>query len=137
MGKKAEILFQEILVSTAFLGGVWTAIELNPEVVLIEVLGEVLATFAGPEAAASYVAMGRTLLTVGFLFAVLGAFAIGRWLGLGAFGLMWLAGYLIVSGSRAGIALLFIAWGLGAVAILVHTDESLGTPPPRGGYGRL
>ena len=135
MGDKAEFLMDEGLISTAFFGGVWTAIKLNPESVLVHALGQVLAELVGPSTAGSYIAIGELLLLIGFLGVVGGVYVIGRKTGLIAFGVMWLAGYLLVQGSGAGVFLLFLGWGIGALAITVHTDESIGSPAGRGYSG--
>ena len=133
MGNKSEFLMGEGLISTAFLGGVWSAIKFNPEAVLIHALGQVIAEFVGPATASSYIAMGELLLFVGFLGVVVGVYSVGRKIGLIAFGVMWLAGFLFVQGSEAGVFFLLLGWGLGLLAITVHTNESIG--PPSGGHG--
>ena len=131
MGEEAEFLFSEGLISTAFLGGVWTAIGLDPEVVLIDALGQVLAELAGSGTASSYVAIANIGLFIGFLFVVIGVFAIGGKLGLAGFVSMWISGFLLIHGVILGIVFLFGGWGLGALAILIHTDESPRAAPTR------
>lgn len=130
MGDKSEFLFGEALISTAFLGGVWTALQVDPEVVMVEALAEVIAVLAGPDAASQYVFFSNLLLFIGFLVVVGMVFAIGRMTGLVAFGLMWLAGLLFIQESLAGVLLLFMGWGVGALAILMHTDEQVTTARP-------
>ena len=128
MGEKAEFLLNEALISTAFVGGLYAALKVDPEAVIIDALGRILVEFAGPETASSYIAMAELMLLVGFLVVIAGVIAIGRIIGLIAFGSMWLAGFLFAQGTSAGILFLFIGWGLGAVAVLVHTNENVRSP---------
>lgn len=128
MGKKAEFLLNEALISTAFVGGLYTALKVDPEAVIIEALGRILVEFAGPETASSYIAMAELLLLLSFLVVIAGVIVIGRMIGLIAFGLMWLSGFLLAQGVGAGILFLFSGWGLGALAVLVHTNENVRSP---------
>lgn len=95
MGKKAEFLLNEALIGTAFVGGLYTALKVDPEAVIIEALGQLLVEFAGPETASSYIAMAELLLLLSFLVVIAGVIVIGRMIGLIAFGLMWLSGFLL------------------------------------------
>jgi len=135
MSEKAEFLMQEGLFSTAFFGGVWSAIKLNPESVLVHALGQVISELVGPATAGSYIALGELLLALGFFGVVGGVYVIGRKVGLIAFGVMWLAGFLLIQGNEAGVFLLFVGWGLGALAIKIHTNETIGSPSGRGYVG--
>lgn len=135
MGKKAEFLLNEALISTAFVGGLYTALRVDPQAVIIDALGRILVELAGPETASSYIAMAELMILVGFLVVIAGVIVIGRIIGLIAFGSMWLAGFLLAQGMAAGILLLFIGWGLGALAVLVHTNENV-RPPTRGRNSR-
>lgn len=128
MGEKADFLMGEGLISTAFLGGVWSAIQVNPESAILRALGQVLAEVAGPATANSYLAFANLVFAIGTVTVVIGVYAIGQKIGLIAFGVMWLSGFLIAQGINAGAYLLLVGWGLGAVAVLVHTDESISPP---------
>lgn len=124
MGKKAEFLWNEALVSTAFAGGLYTALKVNPESVIIEALGQVLAAFVGPGTASSFTTTAELILLFGFVAVIGLVAAIGRVVGVVGFGSMWLAGFLLAQGIVVGIFFVFLGWGLAAFAILVHTDES-------------
>lgn len=134
MSKKAVTLLNEILITTAFFGGVWTAIEINPEVALIGALGKVMAELIGPATAARYVAWGKLMSTLVFVGSLVGAFFIGRKTALLAFGTLWVAGYLLALQNIVGVYLLIAGYLLGMLSISLHTNARVG-PPPRGGPG--
>jgi len=125
MGQKAETLLQEILLGTAFLGGIWVAMEMNPNVVIIEQLGKIIATVGTESQAEKYVGRAKLLLTVSFLVSLAGSFLIGKLPGLAAFGAMWLAGILFFTTPKLAIILLFVGMGLGIYAVHRHTDENI------------
>ena len=131
MGSKAEFLWNEALVSTAFAGGLYTALKIDPESVVIDALGQVLITLAGPETASSYIAAAELMFLFGFLAVITLVAVIGRVIGLIGFGSMWLAGFLLAQGFVVGIFFVFLGWGLAALAIFVYTDESFRSSPRR------
>ncbi len=131
MGSKAEFLWNEALVSTAFAGGLYTALKIDPEAVVIDALGQVLVVLAGPETASSYIATAELMLLFGFLVVFVMTAIIGRVIGLVGFISMWLAGFLLAQGIAVGIFFVFFGWGLAALAIFVHTNESFRSPPRR------
>jgi hypothetical protein len=138
MEGKAETLIQEILVGTAFFGGFWTAIELDPNVVIVNQLGKVLATLLTHEAANQYVGFGKTIIMIAFLAGVVGSYTIGRKTGFAAFWVMYAAGALFITVTQLSVLLMVVGFLMGAIAVQMHTDERIqyGGVGPAGRFRR-
>lgn len=126
----ADTLIEEILVSTGFFGGVWTAVELHPNVVLVEALGQILISLGDSGFAASYVASMKALITISFFAGVAGSYAIGGKLGFAGFWCLYLAGALILSWTAAAIWLMILGYLFGLLAVELHTDQSVQPAAP-------
>jgi hypothetical protein len=103
------------LINTAFVGGLYTALKIDPEAVIIDALGQILVELAGPETASSYIAMAELILLRGFLGVIAGVIVIGRIIGLMAFGSMWLAGFSACSRNGRWNPLLVYRLGIGCI----------------------
>lgn len=125
MGEGLDFVVEESLISTAFFGGIWTALQISPESVLLRQIKEIGTILGHSGFASDIVALGQVTLFLWFIFVLVATFVIGRWLGIAGFIAMWLAGFFFIQGSILGPILLFVGWGFGVAGVAVHTDEQV------------
>jgi len=113
MAKKVHRFIWQFVIGFGFLSGVWTAIGINPENVLIAALGTaVTAQYSDPALRTFFLLLPALILIV----SVIGAYINGRIPGLVAVLLAYVAGLVILSHLLAG----FIVLGA-AVAVAVYS----------------
>jgi ABC-type multidrug transport system permease subunit len=94
------------VIGFGFLSGIWTAIGINPEGLLINALGSVLtAQYSDPAIRTFFLLLPTLILVV----SVIGAYLNGRVPGLMAVLVAYVAGLVILSSFPVGLALICIA----------------------------
>ncbi|HVP97639.1 hypothetical protein [Methanoregula sp.] len=106
MAKKVHRFIWQFVIGFGFLSGLWTAIGINPENVLINALGTaVTAQYSDPALHTFFLLLPTLILIV----SVAGAYINGRVPGLVAVLLAYVAGLVILSHLVAGLVVLCAA----------------------------
>lgn len=105
MAKKVHRFVVQFVIGFGFLSGLWTAIGLDPENILITALGSaVTAQYSDPGVRTFFLILPTIILVI----SVIGAYLNGRIPGLAAVLLAYVAGLVILSHLVAGL-LMFCA----------------------------
>ena len=106
MAKKVHRFVVQFVIGFGFLSGLWTAIGLNPENILITALGSAVTTQYSDPAVRTFFLLLPTIILV---ISVIGAYMNGRIPGLVAVLLAYVAGLAILSHLVAGLLILCAA----------------------------
>jgi hypothetical protein len=123
MAKKSRTYLWQFVIGLGFLSGLWTAIGIDPEAVIINVLGKAAGLFYPDQNIRSLFIILPTIL---LLLSVFGAYRKGRVMGLLAIIVAYLAGLSILVSTGTAILLLFAAVILGLLATNRQVARNLG-----------
>ena len=109
MVKKFRRFIWQFVIGFGFLSGLWTAIGIDPEEVLINALGSAVTTISpNPTLRALFLILPTLLL----IFSVIGAYRNGKIPGLISVLVAYVAGLVILTSAIAGLVLLGVAFVL-------------------------
>jgi hypothetical protein len=118
MTRKSKTYLWQFVIGLGFVSGLWTAIGIDPEEVVLNLLGKVIAAvYPDPAVQILFLILPTTLLAL----AVIGAYRKGRLLGLVAVIMAYGAGLSILLSPRMALVLLTAAIVTGYLA----TDRRL------------
>jgi hypothetical protein len=106
MAKKFHRFIWQFVIGLGFLSGLWTAVGIDPEGILISALGSAVSTISPDPALHALFLILPTLLLIG---SVIGAYRNGKVPGLVSVLVAYGAGLVILSSAIAGLALLGVA----------------------------
>jgi hypothetical protein len=113
MAKKSRTYIWQFVIGLGFLSGLWTAIGIDPEAVIINALGRAAGTIYPDQNIRSLFIILPTIL---LLLSVFGAYRKGKVMGLVAVIVAYLAGLSILVSTGTAILLLLAAVLLGLLA---------------------
>jgi hypothetical protein len=106
MAKKSRTYIWQFVIGFGFLSGLWTAIGIDPQAVILDVLGNVVDTvYSDPAIRSLFLILPMILL----LLSVLGAYTRGRFPGLISVIVAYLAGLLFLVSTVTALVFLGIA----------------------------
>jgi predicted branched-subunit amino acid permease len=106
MAKKFHRFIWQFVIGLGFLSGLWTAVGIDPEGILISTLGSAVGTLSPDPALRALFMILPTLLLIG---SVIGAYRNGKVPGLVSVLVAYGAGLVILSSAIAGLVLLGVA----------------------------
>ena len=113
MAKKSRMYIWQFVIGLGFLSGLWTAIGIDPQAVIVGILGTVVDTvYSDPEIRSLFLILPAILL----LFSVYGAYSRGRLLGLISVIVAYIAGLSILVSTVTALAFLGVAIIIGYLA---------------------
>ncbi|MCX6682556.1 MAG: hypothetical protein NTY71_06185 [Methanoregula sp.] len=113
MAKKSRTYIWQFVISLGFLSGIWTAIGLDPQEVILNALGNVAGTvYPDPNVQYLFIILPTILLSL----SIIGAYTRGRLLGLVSVIVAYLAGLSILVSFWTALVLLIIAVVIGYLA---------------------
>jgi len=113
MAKKSRTYIWQFVIGLGFLSGLWTAIGIDPQAVILDALGNVVDTvYSDPAIRSLFLILPMILL----LISVLGAYTRGKFLGLISVIVAYLAGLLFLVSTMTALVLLGIAIIIGYLA---------------------
>jgi hypothetical protein len=111
--KKSRTYIWQFVIGLGFLSGLWTAIGIDPQAVILDVLGNVVDTvYSDPAIRSLFLILPMILL----LLSVLGAYTRGRFLGLLSVIVAYLAGLFILVSTVTALVFLGVALITGYLA---------------------
>jgi len=113
MAKKSRTYIWQFVIGLGFLSGLWTAIGIDPQAVILDVLGNVVDTVYSDPAIRSLFLILPTIL---LLLSILGAYNRGRLLGLISVIVAYLAGLFVLVSTVTALVILGIAISIGYLA---------------------
>jgi hypothetical protein len=103
VGKKSRRYVWQVVIGFGFLSGLWTAIGIDPESILLSFLGKAVDTvYPDPTVRYLFLILPSLLLIV----SIIGAYSAGKTMGLVSVLIAYISGLLLV--SRTGIALVLL-----------------------------
>jgi hypothetical protein len=118
IAKKSSLFIREFVIGLGFLSGIFTAIGIDPQQVVISIIGKAVASlYPDPEISALLIILPTILL----LISLVAAYLKGRILGLVSVLVAYCAGILILVSTVLALILLAGAIGIGFLA----TDRRL------------
>ena len=123
MAKKSRTYIWQFVIGLGFLSGLWTAIGIDPEAVILNALGKA-ADMVNPDQ--NIRSLFIILPTILLLLSIFGAYRKGHVLGLVAVIVAYLAGLSILVSSVTAILLLLAAVALGFLATNRRVARNLG-----------
>jgi hypothetical protein len=113
MAKKSRMYIWQFVIGLGFLSGLWTAIGIDPQAVIVGILGTVVDTvYSDPAIRSLFLILPAILL----LFSVYGAYTRGRLLGLISVIVAYIAGLSILVSTVTALAFLGVAIIIGYLA---------------------
>jgi len=113
IAKKSSLFIREFVIGLGFLSGIFTAIGIDPEQVIIGIIGKAaVSLYPGPEISALFIILPTILL----LISLIAAFLKGRILGLVSVLVAYCAGIFILVSTVLALILLIGATGIGYLA---------------------
>ena len=113
MAKKSRTYIWQFVIGLGFFSGIWTAIGIDPQAVIADVLGNAVdAVYSDPAIRSLFL----ILPTILFLLSIIGAYKRGRLFGLVSVIIAYLAGLLILVSTVIALALLGVAISIGYFA---------------------
>lgn len=109
----ARSFVQEIVLGFGFLNGLWIAVGVNPETEILRAFSDIIKSLDIGGGFTLLFWLIPIILTLGSLFA---SYFIGGWLGLGAVGMAFLGGALIIRIPTFAVILLIVAVMMGFAA---------------------
>jgi len=113
MAKKSRTYVWQFVIGLGFLSGLWTAIGIDPEAVILNALGRAAGTIIADENVRTLFVILPTIL---LLFSIYGAYRKGRVMGLAAVIVAYLAGISILVSTGTALLLLLAAVIIGLLA---------------------
>jgi len=113
MAKKSRTYIWQFVIGLGFLSGLWTAIGIDPQAVILDVLGNVVDTVYSDPAIRSLFLILPTIL---LLLSILGAYNRGRLLGLISVIVAYLAGLFVLVSTMTALVILGTAISIGYLA---------------------
>jgi hypothetical protein len=113
MAKKSRTYIWQFVIGLGFLSGLWTAIGIDPQAVIVCVLGNIVDTVYSDPAIRSLFLILPTIL---LLLSILGSYTRGRLLGLISVILAYLAGLFILVSTVTALVFLGVAILIGYFA---------------------
>ena len=115
MAKKSRTYIWQFVIGLGFLSGLWTAIGIDPQAVIVGLAGTVVdAVFSDPAIRALFLILPTLLL----LLSVWSAYKKGRFIGLISVMVAYLAGLFILASTLMALILLGVAITIGFLAPL-------------------
>ena len=113
MAKKSKAYIWQFVIGLGFLSGVWTAIGIDPEAVILNVLGGMIGTlYSDPVVRSLFLILPTILLIV----SIISAYRKGKVLGLMSVIVAYSAGLFILMSIGTSLVLLIIAIIIGYLA---------------------
>jgi hypothetical protein len=113
MAKKSRTYIWQFVIGLGFFSGLWTAIGIDPQAVILDVFGNVVDTvYSDPAIRSLFLILPMILL----LLSVLGAYTRGRFLGLISVIVAYLAGLFILVSTATALIFLGVAIIIGYLA---------------------
>lgn len=113
MAKKSRTYIWQFVIGLGFLSGLWTAIGIDPQAVILDVLGNIVDTvYSDPAIRSLFLILPMILL----LLSVLGAYTRGKFPGLISVIVAYLAGLLFLVSTVTALVFLGIAIIIGYLA---------------------
>lgn len=113
MAKRSRTYILQFVIGLGFLSGLWTAIGIDPQTVIVSVLGNIVDTVYSDPAIRSLFLILPTIL---LLLSILGAYRRGRLLGLISVILAYFAGLFILVSIVTALVFLGVAIIIGYLA---------------------
>jgi len=113
MAKKSRTYIWRFVIGLGFLSGLWTAIGIDPQAVIVGVLGNLIYTVYSDPAIRSLFLILPTIL---LLLSILGAYTRGKLLGLISVILAYLAGLFILVSTVTALVFFGVAIIIGYFA---------------------
>ena len=113
MAKKSRTYIWQFVIGLGFLSGLWTAIGIDPQAVIVGVLGNLVDTVYSDPAIRSLFLILPTIL---LFLSILGAYTRGRLLGLISVILAYLAGLFILVSTVTALVFFGVAIIIGYLA---------------------
>jgi hypothetical protein len=113
MAKKSRTYILQFVIGLGFLSGLWTAIGIDPQTVIVGVLGNIVdSVYSDPAIRSLFLILPTILL----LLSILGAYRRGRLLGLISVILAYFAGLFILVSIATALVFLGVAIIIGYLA---------------------
>lgn len=113
MAKKSRTYIWQFVIGLGFFSGLWTAIGIDPQAVIADVLGNAVdAVYSDPAVRSLFLLLPTLLL----LLSIMGAYKKGRLFGLFSVIIAYLAGLLILVSTVIALVLLGVAIIIGYFA---------------------
>ena len=113
MAKKSRIYIWQFVIGLGFFSGLWTAIGIDPQAVIVDFLGDVVDTVYSDPAIRSLFFILPTIL---LLISILGAYTKGRISGLISVIIAYIAGLFIFVSTVTALVILVVAVIIGYLA---------------------
>jgi hypothetical protein len=113
MAKKSRTYIWQFVIGLGFFSGLWTAIGIDPQAVIVDFLGDVVDTFYSDPAIRSLFLILPTIL---LLISILGAYKKGRIPGLISVIIAYIAGLFIFVSTVTALVILVVAVIIGYLA---------------------
>ena len=113
MAKKSRIYIWQFVIGLGFFSGLWTAIGIDPQAVIVDFLGDVVDTVYSDPAIRSLFFILPTIL---LLISILGAYTNGRIPGLISVIIAYIAGLFIFVSTVTALVILVVAVIIGYLA---------------------
>ena len=113
MAKKSRIYIWQFVIGLGFFSGLWTAIGIDPQAVIVDFLGDVVDTvYSDPVIRSLFFILPTILL----LISILGAYTKGRIPGLISVIIAYIAGLFIFVSTVTALVILVVAVIIGYLA---------------------
>jgi hypothetical protein len=122
MAKRSKAYIWQFVIGLGLLSGIWTAIGIDPEAVILNVLGNMVGTVYADPGVRSLLLILPTILLV---ISVIGAYRRGRVLGLISVIVAYVSGLFILVSIMISVILLSIAIITGYLATNRHLRKKL------------
>ena len=113
MAKRSRAYIWQFVIGLGFISGVWTAIGIDPEAVILNVVGDIIGTVYSDPGFRSLLIILPTVLLV---ISVIGAYRRGRVLGLISVIVAYISGLAILVSIMTSAILLIVAVIIGYLA---------------------
>jgi predicted membrane protein len=113
MSKRSKAYIWQFVIGLGLLSGVWTAIGIDPEAAILNVLGDMVETVYSDPGVRSFLLFLPTILLV---ISIIGAYRQGRVLGLISVIVAYISGLFILISNTTTLVLLGIAIFIGYLA---------------------
>ncbi len=113
MAKKSRTYIWQFVIGLGFLSGLWTAIGIDPQAVIVDILGNVVDTvYSDPAIRSLFLILPMILLFI----SIFAAYSKGRLLGLISVIIAYLAGLFILVSTVTALVFLGVALIIGYLA---------------------
>jgi hypothetical protein len=106
MAKRSRAYIWQFVIGLGFISGVWTAIGIDPEAVILNIVGDIIGTVYSDPGVRSLLIILPAVL---FVISVIGAYRRGRVLGLVSVIVAYISGLAILVSIMASAILLIVA----------------------------